>query len=163
MKRLLNEVKALRTLRKNPLILRSILQDVTQEQATTLRDGPDGWSVLFILCHLADIETIFTNRVRDLLARPNTNFTVVTNEELMHRRDYAAQDFAQELATYCERRAEFIGLLTALSDEQWALVGTHPDQGPATLLEVAVNSGLHDIDHIEQLIRCLEPLGAMHV
>jgi len=34
----------------------------------------------------------------------------------------------------------------------------HPSQGPATLLDVAVNAGLHDVDHLEQIIRCLAPL-----
>jgi len=33
----------------------------------------------------------------------------------------------------------------------------HPEQGPGTLLDVAVNAGLHDLDHLEQLARCLEP------
>lgn len=40
----------------------------------------------------------------------------------------------------------------------WLRAGTHPAQGPATLLDVAINAGLHDVDHLEQLARCLEPL-----
>ncbi len=158
MNRLINPAKALRTLRKTPSILTALLQGVTQEEAVALRDGADGWNVVFIVCHMRDIEAIFTQRVRSLLAGPNPTFAVVPNEELMRRHDYAAADLRQALAEYELARREFIALVELLTDEQWLLAGLHPSQGPATLLDVAINSGLHDVDHLEQIVRCLEPL-----
>lgn len=74
MHRLINPGKALRTLRKTPLLLTTLLDGVTGAQARALRDGPDGWSVLWIICHLCDIEAIFTQRVRDLLVAPIRSF-----------------------------------------------------------------------------------------
>jgi uncharacterized damage-inducible protein DinB len=158
MRQLINPAKALRTLRKGPPILEALLAGVTQEQAATLRDGEDGWSVLSILCHMRDVEEIFTGRARSLLAEPNPIFEVVSNEVLIARGDYAAQDLRAVLAAYTARRAAFIALLEPLADEQWLLSGTHPEQGPGTLLDVALNAGLHDVDHEEQLIRCLAPI-----
>jgi uncharacterized damage-inducible protein DinB len=155
MKQLVNDAKALRTLRKNPTILKAVLAGVTPEQARTLRDGSDGWSIHYIVCHLRDVEELFTQRVRDLLAQPNPTFAITSNEDLIRQNNYDGQDYETALNDYLERRQTFISLLEALADEQWLLAGTHPQQGPATLLDVAVNTGLHDIDHIEQIVRCL--------
>jgi len=91
MHRLVNPAKALRTLRKTPPLLVNLLEGVTQAQARSLRDGPDGWSVLWIVCHLRDVEAIFTQRVRDLLDAPNPVFQVTENEELIRRGDYEQQ------------------------------------------------------------------------
>lgn len=158
MRQLVNPAKALRTLRKGPAILDALLTGLTQEQAASLRDGDDGWSVLYIVCHLRDVEAIFTQRARDLLERPSPTFQVTLNEVMIARGDYGAQDLRGVLAEYKALRAAFIALLEPLADAQWLLSGTHPEQGPATLLDVALNSGLHDVDHQEQIIRCLAPI-----
>ena len=155
MNRLINPTKALRTLRKTPAILAALLQGVTQEEAVALHDGDDGWNVVFIVCHMRDVEGIFTQRVCDLFAGPNPTFAVVPNEELMRRHNYATADLRQTLAEYELTRREFIALVEPLTDEQWLLTGLHPSQGPATLLDVAVNAGLHDVNHLEQVVRCL--------
>lgn len=155
MKQLVNDAKALRTLRKTPTILKAVLASITPQQARILRDGGDGWSIHYIICHLRDLEAMYTQRVRDLLARPNPVFAVNSNEDLIIQNDYEGQDFNLALNDYLEQRQMFIALLETVTDEQWLLSGTHPIQGPATLLDVAVNTGLHDIDHIEQIVRCI--------
>lgn len=157
MHRLINPGKALRTLRKTPLLLTNLLDGVTQEQARTLRDGPDGWSILWIVCHLRDVETIFTQRARDLLAAAAPVFSVTENDELIRRGDYERQELGDALEAYLAGRRAFITLLEPLDDAQWLRTGTHPSQGPATLLDVAINTGLHDVDHLEQIARCLQP------
>jgi hypothetical protein len=158
MNRLINPSKALRTLRKTPTLLAALLQDVTQAQAVTLFDGD--WNVVFMACHMRDIEAIAAQRVRDLLAGPNPTFAVVSNDELIQGNNYAAADLHQALMEYTQRRRALIALLEPLTDEQWLLAGIHPTQGPATLLDVAINAGLHDVDHLEQIARCLIPLRA---
>ena len=155
MKRLINPAKALRTLRKTPVILAHLLDGVTQAQAEACRDGVDGWNLLYIVCHLRDMEAQYLGRIQDLLAIPNPVFRTVSNQELIERNQYAAQHFQGVLVEYQARRAQTIALLETLTDEQWLLSGSHPEQGPATLLEVAVNCGLHDIDHMEQIVRCV--------
>ena len=155
MKQLVNDAKALRTLRKNPTILKAVLAGITPQQARILRDGADGWSIHYIVCHLRDLEEMYTQRIHDLLAQPNPVFAVNNNEDLIIQNNYEGQDFNRALNDYLERRQAFIALLEELTDEQWLLSGTHPLQGPATLLDVAINTGLHDIDHIEQIIRCI--------
>jgi hypothetical protein len=156
MYRLINPAKALRTLRKTPVLLEALLEGVTQEQAEALHDGD--WNVIFDVCHMRDFEAVAAQRVRALLAGSNPAFAVVSNDELIRDNNYAAADLRQVMGEIARLRREFIALLEALTDDQWLLEGVHPAQGPATLLDVAINAGLHDVDHLEQVVRCLAPL-----
>jgi hypothetical protein len=153
--RLLSPMKALRTLRKTPALLDALLHDVTQEEAATLRDGPDGWSVLFIACHLRDFEAIYRARIELMLTEEQPTFELTDNDELARRNAYAAQDLRAVLAETRAGRRSLLARLEQLSDEQWLRVGLHPEQGPTTVLDAAINAGLHDVDHAEQILRCL--------
>ena len=154
--RILNPQKALRTLRKTSHILEHILAPLSQWEAQTLRDGPDGWSILFIACHLRDYEHIACQRVAMMLGQENPVLPAMDNPALVERNQYAQQQLEPVLATLHQRRQEIIQLLEALSVEQWERTGVHPQQGVGTVLDVAVNTGLHDVDHIEQICRCID-------
>jgi hypothetical protein len=155
---LLTPAKALRTLRKTHALLLDTIRGVTKEQSHTLRDGADGWNVLFVVCHLRDYEAACRERVEAMLAYNNPTFEVVTNEEWERRGNYAQQDMWAVVANLRARREGLITLLDSLTSEQWCRPGLHPQQGPATVLDVAINIGLHDVDHLEQLARCVAPL-----
>jgi hypothetical protein len=155
LKRLLNPDKALRTLRKTPFLLETLLRGMSPQDAARLRDGADGWSIVYILCHMRDEEDIFAQRVRDLLAKPRPTFGYALNDELAVKNRYDAADYPAVLDDFMARRRAFIALLETVTDDQWLLEGEHPLQGPATLLDVALNVGLHDVDHMEQIARCL--------
>jgi hypothetical protein len=156
--RLVNGGKALRTLRKTQRLLHELLRGVTQAQAQELRDGPGGWSVLHIVCHLRDYEVTYRERVEVMLAEEHPTFVVISNEEWERRGAYAEQELRAVVADIGARRQGLIARLEGLAEEQWQRTGLHPVQGEATVLDVAINTGLHDIDHLEQIARCLEPL-----
>jgi hypothetical protein len=155
--RIINQAKALRTLRKTAALLDRTLAGVTQEEAASLTDGPDGWSALFIVCHLRDYEIAWQERVEQIVAHDTPVFTSFDHHALIEERAYAAQEFRSVVTEIAERRAALIARLEGLDDSQWLRSGVHPEQGPGTLLDIAVNAGLHDLDHLEQLERCLEP------
>ena len=46
-------------------------------------------------------------------------------------------------------------IVSSLSDEQWERRGQHPYFGETTVLTQAINSAIHDLDHIEQIARAL--------
>lgn len=159
LKRLINPDKALRTLRKTPVILGALLHGVTAEDAARLRDGDDGWTILFVLCHMRDEEEIFTQRVRDLLSKEHPTFSYALNDELAAQNRYDTADFQTTLNDFMARRRGLLAVLESVTDDQWLRAGEHPLQGPATLLDVALNVGLHDVDHIEQIVRTQDLAG----
>ena len=144
-------------MRKTPLILQRTLQPITQEMAQSLCDGNDGWNILYIVCHLYDYEQIYTERARLMLELNNPTFPVVPgNDELSEQHQYQNQDMGEILDGYLTRRQEFIKLLEGLSDEQWARQGIHRQTGESTVLHLAINTALHDIDHIGQIVQAMD-------
>ncbi len=152
---LLNVDKALRSVRKTPVILQTLLRDVTQEQAQTATDGSDGWSVLFIVCHLRDYETIFAERLNLSLAEDGAHYPRVNNDAMIIDHRYAEQDLRTVLTDYVQKRQTFIAQVETLTEEQWARRGVHAIYGEGTVLDLVFNSAVHDLDHLEQIIRAL--------
>ena len=52
-------------------------------------------------------------------------------------------------------RRGFVALFTGLAAEQWARIGVHPEMGSISVLDAATQLVLHDIDHTEEITRCL--------
>jgi hypothetical protein len=152
--RILSPDKALRTLRKTPALLDFVLANLDDQAARTLRDGPDGWSILFIVCHLRDYERIVAARIDAMLAAHDPELPAMNNDTLARDNDYAAQSLATIREDLRARRTALLARLAALDPAQWQRPGHHPQQGVATVLDVAINAGLHDIDHLEQIARC---------
>ena len=152
---ILNREKALRCLRKDRILLAALLEGLDQQVALDLRDGPDGWCLLDILCHLADFERIFADRARTMLAQDNPRFPHVDQLALVVANNYAQQDLDATWQTWLLKREAFITWLEGLDETQMARPGVHPETGAMTILHLAINTVLHDVDHMEQISRVL--------
>ena len=144
-----------RSLVRTPVILQGLLRDVDNEQARSATDGPDGWSVLQIVCHLRDFEGFFRGRAELALTQANPKLPAYDHEHIAIERDYQSQDLQNALATFIEERKRFLRLMQSLDDAQWARMGLHPELGWISVLDMAMQVTLHDIDHTEQITRCL--------
>ena len=150
---LLDKGKALRSLPKTPALLRYILQDVTQEQAMNSWDGD--WNVVFVVCHLRDLEAAYLQRLHMMLEQDNPTFPANDQRAMAIEREYAQADLRTALEEFEALRREFITVLRTLTDEQWERRGQHPYFGETTILTQAVNNAIHDLNHIEQISRAL--------
>lgn len=151
---ILNPGKALRTLRKTPFILAAALNGVDDRLAVQRTDGPDGWSILFVVCHLCDYETAVMKRVTDMLTFDHPTLEPWNQLQLAATNRYGEQTYSDVLAQLQSQRRDLVKVLESLDVAQWARAGVNPEQGEGTVLDVAINAGLHDIDHIEQILRC---------
>ena len=116
-------------LEKTHLILGMILGDVTQEQAQQLTDGPDGWSILEIMCHLRDFQVIDMERVQRLLQEDNPLVVVydeAARKAMITERDYAHQNLKAVFDDFVNTRQRFLELILGLDEAQWQRVGQLP-------------------------------------
>jgi hypothetical protein len=147
--------RLIRGLKQNGTILEGTLKDVSQEEAGRATDGPDGWSVLEVVCHLRDLEEIFNQRVGLILAGGNPTYPRLDVEAMARERRYADQDLRAAEAALRQQRRRFVGTLEGLTPEQWEMTGVHPVYGPQTIERLAFQTALHDVDHLDQITRCL--------
>ncbi len=147
--------KALRAMEKTPLVLKYILHDLTNERAKQLAPTAKGWNALDVMCHLVDIEDIFFSRAKMMLNENKPEFPKTDPDALAIQHDYAHQDIHDMYERFVDRRKEFVAFLTPLHEEEWSRRGVHPSSGLITLLELATNVGLHDLNHLAQMTEAL--------
>lgn len=132
-----------------------VLQGVSQEDATSYRDGPAGWTVAEILGHVLDFSDIFYERAQAIATQDNPVLAAYDHEQMVRDGRYNEQDIQAlyaEIAANFERMAAFF---ESISDDQWDRAGIHPEQGRFTLTRSLIQAGTHSALHIEQMTRVL--------
>jgi hypothetical protein len=152
---ILTPERSLMYMRKTPVILKTILSGVTQERAQQATDGPGGWSVVEVMCHLRDWEPVFQERVRLILETNNAQLPHYDQEEMAKKGNYASENLQAAFDTYLARRRELVSQLLTLTDDQWQRRGSHPRMGDHSMIDLAGNAALHDLNHIEQIVLAL--------
>lgn len=146
---------AINALRRSNVILNDLVRDISQTDAVSHRDGGDGWNVVEIICHLRDLEEVYQRRSLQMLTDDNPRVEPFDIAGAVITNDYAHADLREAVAVWNERRAAHLQLLAGLAPEQWERTGIHPDYGPYTLLEAALRTALHDVNHTEQVLKAL--------
>lgn len=137
-------------------ILSHILKNVSMEQATSLRDGPEGWTILEILCHLRDFDIIFRERAEQMLADDHPTLPAFDHEAMAIEKSYNEQDYAYAFDAFIASRKETKSFFEQLSDQDWERTGIHPERGEFSMTDAVIQVGHHDSDHLEQITRLLE-------
>lgn len=147
--------KHIQMLEKTLQTWHSLFKHVSQETATTLRDGADGWTSLEILCHVREYDLIFLQRGQSVLGGEKPTFAVYDVDALARERGYNHRSIMQALGEIDESRAALLVFYRGIADDQWEMTGVHPNYGEQTLLRMLVQAAHHNIDHIEQMTRVL--------
>lgn len=148
--------RLLRSLRKTPIILETLLSPIPPEHARRSPDDPNEWSIIEILCHLRDYEQIFFQRATLILHEEEPRLPIPESNDVMAALgQYKQQELRSVLTSLHTTRQTFIQVLSELREEQWMRTGRHADSFPVTLKEVVLQVIMHDIDHLEQLTHLL--------
>jgi len=148
--------RLLRSLRKTPIILETLLISITPEHARRSPDDPNEWSLIEILCHLRDYENIFFQRATLILQEEYPSLPIPeSNEILASLGQYKQQELSSVLTSLQTTRQAFIQFLSEVREEQWMRKGMHSNDFSVTLKEVVLQVIMHDIDHLEQMTHLL--------
>ncbi|MCY3575572.1 MAG: DinB family protein [Chloroflexi bacterium] len=132
-----------------------IVLRLSDEEARSLRDGADGWSIMEIVCHLRDFDEIFYQRAQMMLTQEHPQLPAYDHEAMAIERNYQADSLAQAYDALRTSRARFVDFFKGLSEEDWARGGIHPERDSFSMTDAAMQIPLHDLDHIEQITRVL--------
>ena len=131
-----------------PATLRSAVRDLTPEQARA-RPIPGQWSTLEVVCHLADSEALFSERMKRVLCedRPPLLWSDPTDQPRVLA--YHERDLDEELRLFELLRAQMTRILRAQPDDAWQRIGVHNKEGDRTLTDLVVKAVWHLEHHLK--------------
>jgi len=118
------------------------------------RPAPGKWSMVEVLCHLADEDRDDFRRRLDLtLHHPGTPWPPNDPEKWVQERNYAARSHADALADFLAERERSVAWLEGLGSIDLAKSYLHPRVGPLHAGDLLLSWLNHDLLHLRQLVR----------
>jgi uncharacterized damage-inducible protein DinB len=137
--------------------LRRALEGVTAAE-WDLVPVPGQWSLRQVVCHLADAELLYAERIKRILAEDEPPLLRAEPEQFLAAMGGPQRDIEVELRLIESIRAHVGAILQSLGPEQFERRGIHSTDGPLTLrmvLERVVKHIPHHVAFIEQKRRAL--------
>jgi uncharacterized damage-inducible protein DinB len=103
------------------------------------------WSILEIVCHLADSEALFAERMKRVIAEDEPVLQYADPGRYVAALVYQERDAAEEVALIGLMRRQMARILQAQAAEAWKRVGIHSREGERTLAQLVRKA----IDHLE--------------
>lgn len=122
---------------------------------------PDGaWSILEILCHLADEEVEdFRCRLELTLRDPSLEWPPIDPPRAAVERRYNEHDPADALTRFAHEREKSVAWLRSLHAPDWNATKVHPKFGSMRAGDLLVSWAAHDALHLRQIAKRLFQLA----
>ena len=147
--------RQLEMLRKVVPVIGHIVQTTSQADATTYRDGGDGWTALEALCHLRDWDEIILERARLTMTQDNPPLPNADPDVVAIERKYNEQNWQAAFETWAQHRATLAQYFETVGESDWERPASHPRRGLFTLNDQLLLTTWHDMNHTEQMARIL--------
>jgi hypothetical protein len=140
-----------------PALLRSAVAGMTQEQLLA-RPIPGKWSTLEVICHLADFEIVFADRIKRIIAEDEPPLVSGDQNRFAARLAYHQRNAKEELLLIALIRQQVAHILRTLKPEDFQRRGIHSEYGPILLdamIERITGHIPHHIRFIEEKRRVM--------
>jgi uncharacterized damage-inducible protein DinB len=140
----------LNALTVTPTVMERIAAKLT-ESAIDAHPDPNRFSVREVICHLADWEPIFLERLLGAVQQEGYKTVSIDEGELAIKHDYAHQDFGKAMTRFKHGRESLVDFVKSLDDADLAKSLTHHAFGEVKVIDMISFIVGHDVYHIEQL------------
>ena len=117
------------------------------------------WSTLEVVCHLADMEAVFAERMKRVIAEDGPKFFDADADRFAAALAYHQRDLSEELAVIENTRRQMTRILRSLSAADFERQGTHSTAGPLTLEKLLANVTAHLAHHVPFILEKRRALG----
>lgn len=135
-----------------PLQLREAVSGMTDEQVRTA-PIPGKWSTLQVVCHIADFEPVYSDRMKRVVAEEEPTLFGGDPDLFAARLAYDRRDLEEELQLIEAVRKHTARILQTLPDSAFQRNGVHSVDGPIslqTLLQRIAGHIPHHVRFIEE-------------
>ena len=109
-------------------VLRRAVAGMTPEQLVA-RPVPGRWSTLEVVCHLADFEPIYADRMKRVIATDRPLLLSACREAFARSLAYHGRHIGEELALIDVTRRQMARILWGLPEDAWERVGVYRHEG----------------------------------
>jgi hypothetical protein len=131
-----------------PRILREAVEGMSREEldATPIAGK---WSTRQVVCHLADFEPIYADRMKRVIAEERPTFFGGDPDVFASRLAYAARDVEEELRLIEAVRGQMGKILRTLAPGDFRRDGIHSEAGPLSLHTLLERVTAHLPHHVK--------------
>jgi hypothetical protein len=129
------------------------------DEETRRPEAPGKWSILQVLEHLTDQETVAAYRLRSVIAEDEPALRGYDQDRWTARLRYGNAPAGQVLAELTTLRARNLRLYGALDDREFERVGLHSERGRESARRLCELTAAHDLVHRRQIARIRTAIG----
>lgn len=141
-----------------PAALRTALAGMTAEQIDAA-PIPGKWSTRQVVCHIADTEPLYTERMKRVIAEERPTLFAVDPDVYAQHLAYGGRDLENELQLVECVRAQMVAILRTLPEAAFSREGVHSADGPLTLQTLLQRITNHVPHHIQTITDKRRALG----
>jgi uncharacterized damage-inducible protein DinB len=137
---------------RGPDALQQALLGFADDQADTIPIA-NTWSVRQVVCHLADAEIVYADRMKRVLIEDNPTIFGWSPDDSVNDTFCSHREIDDELALIASIRRHIASILEHQEVETWQRTAVHSEDGPMTLetlLERITEHIPHHVKFIEQ-------------
>jgi uncharacterized damage-inducible protein DinB len=138
--------------------LRAAIAGLSHEQLVA-RPVPGSWSVLEVVCHLADTDANISHRLKRVLSEERPVFERVKPDLMLAALAYHERDVEDELAFIDLGRRQIARILRASPPEAWERVGVVGDRGDKTVAQMVNGAVEHVAHHLKFVVEKRRVMG----
>lgn len=144
------DVDLIATYLAGPELLYSAVEDLTDDQ---LDQHPiEGqWSIREVICHLADFEPIYADRMKRVIVENEPRFGGADPSAFAARLGYRVRSVETEITLIRAVRRQMADILNSLPDDAFTRTGIHPRDGALSLAVLLSRITNHIPHHLQFL------------
>jgi hypothetical protein len=116
----------------------------------------DGWSIRLIAAHVLAHEEMVADYVERILSMRNPDLEVIDAEACRDDPDGCHEDAERAMLHYAHLRRRLQYSLWDLDNRSWERTGCHPYRGPVSVIQLARELHLHDLEYLWRVRRIKE-------
>jgi uncharacterized damage-inducible protein DinB len=141
-----------------PRVLRQAVSGLSREQLLA-RPVAGKWSSLEVVCHLADFEPIYADRMKRVIAEERPQLLGADEKRFATALVYHERELEEELAIIERTRSQMARILRTLPTAALGRVGVHNERGPRTLEDLLTGATNHLTHHVKFIADKRRALG----
>jgi uncharacterized damage-inducible protein DinB len=141
-----------------PRTLRQAVSGLTREQLIA-RPVAGKWSILEVVCHIADFEPVYADRMKRVIALERPTILGADENLFAAKLAYHDRDPEEELNIIETTRSQMARILRTLPQSALERVGNHDERGPRTLENLVTTITNHIPHHLKFIAEKRKALG----